>query len=90
MNRNGFDIRLNGKHILGYVCAACLTGETVCDCGGKAYEDYAHLQKRGSLFYRARRGLEVWRGDVCLRTHNAAKVSEVPGRMRGAIGRRAA
>lgn len=80
MNRNGYTVTLNGRHLVTRACAACLEGHSVCGCVLSAFDDATAIGH----------GCEVRRGAVLLRTVLAAKVSEVPGRMRGAIGRRAA
>ena len=80
MNRNGYTVTHNGRHLVERACAACLAGHSVCDCVLQAFDDATVIGH----------GCEVRRGAVLLRTVLAAKVSEVPGRMRGALGRRAA
>ena len=80
MNRNGYTVTRNGRHLVERACAACLAGHSVCSCALLAFDDADAIG----------RGCEVRRGDVLLCTVLAAKVSENPGRMKAALGRRAA
>ena len=80
MNRNGYTVMRNGRHLVERACAACLAGHSVCSCVLQAFDDATIIGA----------GCEVRRGSVLLRTVLASKVSENPGRMRAALGKRAA